>query len=74
MVPLCTNRKSNSPPRVIVGVPSLQLAVVASSDAPDSHIDARIPKPKHAKPAVVKMAWVVKEDCGFRYSTATVSE
>lgn len=74
LVPVCTNRKSNSPPRMIVGVPSLQLAVVASSVAPDSHNEGRIPKPRQAKPAVVNTACVVYDDCGFQYSTATVSE
>ena len=69
-----TKRKSNSAARVIVGVPSLQLAVVASSVAPDSQMDGRIPKPRHAKPALVKMACVVYDDCGFQYSIATVSE
>ena len=38
---------------------SVHVAVARSTAVPDAHVDGRIPKPRHAKPSDVAMAWVV---------------
>ena len=73
-VPDCTNWNRSSVVRMISAVPSRHVAVARSTAAVDAHSDGRMPKPMHAKPAAVNVACVVKVDCGFQYSTATLSE
>ena len=65
VVPDCTNVKSNSPAFSVVGVPSTQLAVVASSAAPDAHDDGSMPKPRHTYPSDVETACDTALDCGL---------
>ena len=68
LVPVCTKRKSNSAPRNVAGVPSTHSAVAGSSADPEPQYDVRSPKPRQAKPVVVKMACEVVTATGFWYS------
>eukprot|EP00966_Prymnesium_polylepis_P206643 4787427-Prymnesium_polylepis.2 len=52
VVPACRKEKSNSAPCKMVGVPSLQRAVLGVSDAPDGQTAGFTPRPRHAKPAL----------------------
>ena len=56
LVPASTKRNVNSPPRIVVGVPSLQAAVGRPSVAPEWQYAALNPKPRHAKPELVSSA------------------
>ena len=56
LVPAYTKRKSNSAARIVVGVPSTQLAVTRSSTEPEEQYDLRSPNPRHTKPVAPSRA------------------
>jgi hypothetical protein len=73
LVPAYTKRKSNSAARIVVGVPSAQLAITRSSTDPEEQYDARSPKPRHTKPDEVSRACDVLVLKGVTYATSTSS-
>ena len=72
-MPASTKRNSNSPPRIVVGVPSLQAAVGRSRVAPEWQYAALSPKPRHAKPELVSNACDTVDATGLTYSTSISS-
>ena len=68
MVPAITKRKTNSPPRIVVGEPSSHSALARLSAAPESQYDGRSPNPRQANPEEVSSACDAVGETRSKYS------